>query len=196
MLVPQVDGGAGLSASGYARVMQELGGLDSSLCVTVGAHQSIGMKALLQFGSPELQARYLPRMATGEMVAAFALTEPGAGSDAAAITTRAEPRGDGYVLNGSKIWITNGGIADLFTVFARTSPNDEGVKPKITAFLVERAWGVKSGPNEHKLGIRGSSTTEVFFENVKVPAGNVLGEAGRGFKVAMEVLNSGRMGLA
>ncbi len=196
MLVPQKFGGAGLSSTGYARVMQELGGLDSSVCVTVGAHQSIGMKGLLQFGSPELQERYLPRLATGEMVAAFALTEPGAGSDAAAITTRAEPRGDGYVLNGSKIWITNGGFADLFTVFARTSPAEDGVKPRITAFLVERAWGVKSGPSEHKLGIRGSSTTEVSFEDVQVPASSVLGEPGRGFKVAMEVLNSGRLGLA
>ena len=135
-------------------------------------------------------------MATGETVAAFALTEPGAGSDAAAIQTRAEPRGDGYVLNGSKIWITNGAYADLFTVFARTSPSDEGVKPKITAFLVERGWGVKNGPNEHKLGIRGSSTTEVFFEDVMVPRSNILGEPGRGFKVAMQVLNSGRLGLA
>lgn len=197
MLVPQKYGGAGLSTTGYARVMQELGGLDSSLAVTVGAHQSIGMKGLLLFGTPELQERYLPRLATGELVAAFALTEPGAGSDAAAITTRAEPRGDdGYVLTGSKIWITNGGFADLFTVFARTSPTDEGVKPKITAFLVERAWGVKNGPNEHKLGIRGSSTTEISFDGVKVPASNVLGEPGRGFKVAMEVLNSGRLGLA
>ena len=196
MLVPQKHGGAGLSATGYARVMQELGGVDSSLCVTVGAHQSIGMKALLQFGSAELQDRYLPRLATGELLAAFALTESGAGSDAAAITTRADPRGDGYVLNGSKIWITNGGIADLFTVFARTSPSEEGVKPRITAFLVERAWGVKSGPNEHKLGIRGSSTTEVSFDNVLVPASSMLGEPGRGFKVAMEVLNSGRLGLA
>jgi acyl-CoA dehydrogenase family protein 9 len=196
MLVPPSQGGAGLTQTGYARVLQELGALDSSVAVTIAAHQSIGMKGLLLFGSQELKDRYLPRMATGEMVAAFALTEPGAGSDAAAIQTRAEPRGDGYVLNGSKIWITNGGIADLFTVFARTSPADEGVKPKITAFLVERAWGVKHGPAEHKLGIRGSSTTEVFFEDVFVPAGNVLGEVGRGFKVAMEVLNAGRLGLA
>jgi acyl-CoA dehydrogenase family protein 9 len=196
MLVPQSHGGAGLTNTGYARVLQELGGLDSSVAVTVAAHQSIGMKGLLLFGSPELKDRYLPKLATGETVAAFALTEPGAGSDAAAIQTRAEPRGDTYVLNGSKIWITNGGFADLFTVFARTSPADEGVKPRITAFLVERAWGVKSGPNEHKLGIRGSSTTEVYFEDVKVPAANLLGEPGRGFKVAMQVLNSGRLGLA
>ncbi len=196
MLVPESHGGAGLTNTGYARVVQEVGGLDTSIAVTLGAHQSIGMKGLLLFGSQELKDKYLPRLATGESVAAFALTEPGAGSDAAAIQTRAEPRGDGYVLNGSKIWITNGGIADLFTVFARTSPAEEGVKPKITAFLVERGWGVKNGPNEHKLGIRGSSTTEVFFENVMVPASNVLGEPGRGFKVAMQVLNSGRMGLA
>jgi len=196
MMVPQAYGGAGLTTTGYARVLQELGGLDSSIAVTVAAHQSIGMKGLLLFGGPELKDAYLPRLATGELVAAFALTEPGAGSDAAAIQTRAEPRGDAYVLNGSKIWITNGGIADLFTVFARTSPAEEGVKPRITAFLVERGWGVKNGPNEHKLGIRGSSTTEIFFEDVKVPASHVLGEVGRGFKVAMEVLNSGRVGLA
>ena len=196
MLVPQSHGGAGLSNTGYARVVQEVAGLDASLAVTLGAHQSIGMKGLLLFGSDELKAAYLPRLATGEIVAAFALTEPGAGSDAAAIQTRAERRDDGYVLSGSKIWITNGGFADLFTVFARTSPADEGVKPKITAFLVERAWGVKSGPNEHKLGIRGSSTTELFFESVRIPASYVLGEPGRGFRVAMQVLNSGRLGLA
>ncbi len=196
MLVPQSHGGAGLTNTGYARVVQEVAGLDASLAVTLGAHQSIGMKGLLLFGSDELKATYLPRLATGEIVAAFALTEPGAGSDAAAIQTRAERRDDGYVLSGSKIWITNGGFADLFTVFARTSPADEGVKPKITAFLVERAWGVKSGPNEHKLGIRGSSTTELFFDAVRIPASHVLGEPGRGFRVAMQVLNSGRLGLA
>lgn len=196
MLVPQSHGGAGLTSTGYARVVQEVAGLDASIAVTLGAHQSIGMKGLLLFGSPDLKDKYLPRLATGELVAAFALTEPGAGSDAAAIQTRAEPRDGGYVLSGSKIWITNGGFADLFTVFARTSPAEEGVKPKITAFLVERGWGVKSGPNEHKLGIRGSSTTELFFEDVRIPLSHVLGDPGRGFRVAMQVLNSGRLGLA
>jgi len=196
LLIPENHGGIGLSVTGYARVMQEVAGLDSSLAVTLGAHQSIGLKGLLLFGTPEQKSKYLPKLATGEMVAAFALTEPGAGSDAAAIQTRAERAESGFVLNGSKIWITNGGFADLFTVFARTSPADEGAKPKITAFLVERGQGVTSGPNEHKLGIRGSSTTEVYFEDVRVPESAVLGERGRGFKVAMEVLNSGRLGLA
>ena len=198
MLIPEEYGGIGLTTTGYARVMQEVGGLDSSLAVMLGAHQSIGLKGILLFGTEDQKRRYLPKLATGEWVAAFALTEPGAGSDAAAITTRAEPSrdGDGFVLNGSKIWITNGGFADVFTVFARTSPAEEGSKPRITAFIVERGWGVKSGPNEHKLGIRGSSTTEVYFDSVRIPEGNVLGDKGRGFKVAMEVLNSGRLGLA
>jgi acyl-CoA dehydrogenase family member 9 len=196
LLIPEDHGGVGLTVTGYARVMQEVAALDSSMAVMLGAHQSIGLKGLLLFGTPEQKRKYLPRLATGELVAAFALTEPGAGSDAAAIQTRAERAGDGFVLNGSKIWISNGGFADLFTVFARTSPAEEGAKPKITAFLVERSAGVKSGPNEHKLGIRGSSTTEVSFEDVKLPASAVLGEHGRGFKVAMEVLNSGRLGLA
>ena len=198
MIIPQEHGGIGLSASSYARVVQEVASYDSSLAVTLGAHQSIGLKAILLFGTDEQKARYLPKLASGEKVAAFALTEPSAGSDAAAIQTRAEAlgNGNGYMLNGSKIWITNGGFADVFTVFARTSAPDAGQKPKITAFIVERGMGVKSGPPEHKLGIRGSSTTEVFFEDVRVPEKNILGEVGRGFKVAMEVLNSGRLGLA
>ena len=198
LLVPTEHGGLGLSSTAYARIMQEVSGLDASLAVTLGAHQSIGMKALLLFGTEEHKKKYLPSLATGASVAAFALTEPSAGSDAAAIQTRAEPSADGssYTLNGSKIWISNGGFADLFTVFARTSPAEEGTKPRITAFLVERGMGVKSGPNEHKLGIRGSSTTAIYFDDVKVPASNVIGEVGRGFKVAMEVLNSGRLGLA
>jgi acyl-CoA dehydrogenase family member 9 len=197
MIIPQEYGGIGLSSSSYARIVQEVGGYDASLAVTLGAHQSIGLKGILVFGTEAQKAEYLPKLASGEHVAAFALTEPSAGSDAAAIQTRAEPLSDGsgYVLNGSKIWITNGGFADIFTVFARTSP-PEGGKPRITAFIVERGMGVKSGPPEHKLGIRGSSTTEVFFEDVRVPKKNVLGEVGRGFKVAMEVLNSGRLGLA
>ena len=198
MIIPQEHGGIGLSASSYARVVQEVASYDASLAVTLGAHQSIGLKGILLFGTEEQRTRYLPKLASGEQIAAFALTEPSAGSDAAAIQTRAEalPDGSGYVLNGSKIWITNGGFADVFTVFARTSAPDAGQKPKITAFIVDRGMGVKSGPPEHKLGIRGSSTTEVFFEDVRVPKKNILGEVGRGFKVAMEVLNSGRLGLA
>ena len=198
MIIPQEHGGIGLSASSYARVVQEVASYDASLAVTLGAHQSIGLKGILLFGTEEQRAKYLPKLASGEKIAAFALTEPSAGSDAAAIQTRAEalPDGSGYLLNGSKIWITNGGFADVFTVFARTSAPDAGQKPKITAFIVERGMGVKSGPPEHKLGIRGSSTTEVFFEDVRVPKQNILGEVGRGFKVAMEVLNSGRLGLA
>jgi len=196
--IPTEHGGAGLSAMAYARVMQEIAGLDASIAVTLGAHQSIGLKGILLFGNDEQKRRYLPRLASGEWMAAFALTEPSAGSDAAAIKTRAElsPDGSHYLLNGSKIWITNGGFADLFTVFARTSALEEGKKPRITAFLVERGMGVKSGPEEHKLGIRGSSTTELFFDDVRVPAENVLGEVGKGFKVAVEILNNGRLGLA
>ena len=198
MIIPQEHGGIGLSASSYARVMQEVASYDASLAVTLGAHQSIGLKGILLFGTEEQRAEYLPKLASGEKIAAFALTEPSAGSDAAAIQTRAEPLpdGSGYLLNGSKIWITNGGFADVFTVFARTSAPDVGQKPKVTAFIVERGMGVKNGPPEHKLGIRGSSTTEIFFEDVRVPTKNILGEVGRGFKVAMEVLNSGRLGLA
>jgi acyl-CoA dehydrogenase family protein 9 len=196
--VPTEYDGIGLSTTAYTRVMQEVGGLDGSVAVTLGAHQSIGLKGILLFGTEEQRRRYLPKLATGEHAAAFALTEPSAGSDAAAIKTRAELSSDGscYVLNGSKIWITNGGFADVFTIFARTSALEEGAKPKITAFIVERGMGVKSGPNEHKLGLRGSSTTEIFLEDVRVPVANVLGEVGRGFKVAMEVLNNGRLGLA
>jgi acyl-CoA dehydrogenase family protein 9 len=196
--IPTQYGGIGLSTTAYARIMQEVSANDASIAVTLGAHQSIGLKALLLFGTDAQKTRYLPKLATGEQTAAFALTEPSAGSDAAAIKTRAELSSDGssYVLNGSKIWITNGGFADLFTVFARTSALGEGHKPKITAFLVERSMGIQSGPNEHKLGIRGSSTTEIFLEDVRVPRENVVGEVGKGFKVAMEVLNNGRLGLA
>ena len=198
LIIPEEYGGFGLSNTAYARIMETLGGIDASLAVTVGAHQSIGLKGILVAGNEEQKKRYLPSLATGEKVAAFALTEPEAGSDAAGIKTRAELSEDGkaYILNGSKIWITNGRFADVFTVFARMTNPEAGGKPKIIALIVERAFGVENGKDEEKLGIRASSTTELFFKDVRVPVENVLGDPGRGFKVAMQVLNSGRYGLA
>ena len=163
------------------------------MSLTIGAHSSIGMKGLLLFGTDEQKQRYLPQLATGELIAAFCLTESGAGSDAAAIRTKATRNDDGsWILNGEKIWITNGGIAGFYTVFAKTD-TPEG---KVTAFIVEAGWkGVEHGPHEDKMGIRASSTTTVSFADVHVPAENVLGSAGKGFKVAMSILNSGRTGL-
>ena len=154
--------------------------------LTIGAHSSIGMKGLLLFGTEAQKKRYLPSLASGEMIAAFCLTEAGSGSDAASIKTRAEslPEG-GWLLNGEKIWITNGGIADFYTVFART----DGAAGKLSAFIVEREWsGVTTGAKENKMGIRASSTTTVSFSDVKVPAENLLGAEGKGFKVAMSIL--------
>jgi acyl-CoA dehydrogenase family protein 9 len=193
LVVPEGHGGMGLGAAAYSRVIQELARYDGSTAVTVGAHSSIGMRGLLLFGTEEQRARWLPRLATGELVAAFCLTEPGAGSDAAGIRTTAVRDGDDWILNGEKIWITNGGFASFFTVFAKTSLEGRG---HITAFVVTRDMkGVTTGPHEDKMGIRASSTTSVSFEDVRVPAANVLGEVGKGFKVAMRILNAGRTGL-
>jgi alkylation response protein AidB-like acyl-CoA dehydrogenase len=193
LIIPEEFGGLGLSNAAYARVLGQTSSYDSSVSLTIGAHSSIGMKGLLLFGNAEQKARYLPRLATGEMIAAFCLTEAGAGSDAAAIRTAATRNADGsFTLNGEKLWITNGGIAGFYTVFART----DGPEGKVTAFLVEAAWpGVSHGKHEDKMGIRASCTTTVAFNDVQVPAGNVLGAVGKGFKVAMGILNNGRTGL-
>jgi alkylation response protein AidB-like acyl-CoA dehydrogenase len=193
-VIPEEHGGLGFGSKAYSRALQEVAKYDASVAVTIGAHSSIGMRGLLLFGSEEQRARYYPKLATGEMIAAFCLTEPGSGSDAASIKTTAVPEGDHYVLNGTKIWITNGGIADFFTVFAKTGdPKD---RRHLSAFLVTRDMlGVTNGPHEDKMGIRASSTTTVSFENVRVPAANLLGEEGKGFKIAMNILNSGRTGL-
>ncbi|XP_061053332.1 complex I assembly factor ACAD9, mitochondrial [Eubalaena glacialis] len=199
MQVPEEYGGLGLSNTMYAR-LGEIISLDSSIAVTLAAHQAIGLKGIILAGSEEQKARYLPKLASGEHVAAFCLTEPASGSDAASIRTRATLSEDKkhYVLNGSKVWITNGGLASVFTVFAKTEVVDANgsVKDKVTAFIVERDFGgVTSGKPEDKLGIRGSNTCEVHFENTRVPVGNVLGEVGGGFKVAMNILNSGRFSM-
>lgn len=194
LVIPEADGGMGFGAGAYSRALQEIAKYDASVAVTIGAHSSIGMRGLLLFGTDEQKARFYPKLSTGEMIAAFCLTEPGSGSDAASIKTNAVKDGDDWVLNGSKIWITNGGIADFFTVFAKTGGVDE--RGKLSAFIVTRDMpGVTTGPHEMKMGIRASSTTTVTLENVRVPANNLLGEEGKGFKVAMNILNSGRTGL-
>ncbi|WP_257385599.1 acyl-CoA dehydrogenase family protein [Tahibacter caeni] len=193
LIIPEEFGGLGLSNAAYARVLTQTSSHDSSVSLTIGAHSSIGMKGLLLFGTDAQKAKYLPRLATGEMIAAFCLTEAGAGSDAASVRTKATRDDDGtWTLNGEKIWITNGGIADFYTVFAKTD-TPEG---KMTAFIVEASQaGVSHGPHEDKMGIRASSTTTVAFSDVKLPADQVLGEVGKGFKVAMAILNNGRTGL-
>lgn len=195
MIIPEEFGGMGFGATAYSRVLQEICKYDGAMAVTVGAHSSIGMRGLLLFGSEEQKRRYYPKLATGETIAAFCLTEPGAGSDAGGLKTKAVKEGDSWVLNGNKLWITNGGIASFFTVFARTDSEDPK-KGQITAFIVTKDMpGVSVGPHEDKMGIRASSTTTVHFDNVRVPADHVLGEVGKGFKVAMKILNSGRSGL-
>ncbi|HVI00152.1 MAG TPA: acyl-CoA dehydrogenase family protein [Enhygromyxa sp.] len=200
LLIPTAYDGFGLSTTGYARLFERIAATDGSIAATIGAHQSIGCKGIVLFGTDEQKQRYLPSLATGERVAAFCLTEPGSGSDAASIRTRARLSDDGehWILDGSKLWITNGGFADVFTVFAQTEVELDGkLQDRITAFIVERAFGgVTSGPEEHKLGIKGSSTTAIHFDGCKVPKDNVIGEVGGGFKIAMTILNNGRFGLA
>lgn len=194
LVIPEEYGGLGFKSTAYSRTLQEVAKHDASVAVTIGAHSSIGMRGLLLYGSEEQKKKYYPRLATGEMIAAFCLTEPGAGSDAAALKTRAEKQGDHWVLNGNKLWITNGGIADFFTVFAKTGEGDG--RSHLTAFIVTRDMeGVSVGPHEDKMGIRASSTTTVHLDNVKVPDENVLGPVHKGFKVAMQILNNGRTGL-
>jgi len=191
-------GGLDLNTSQYVRVGVDLARYDGATAILSGGHSTIGIKALLLRGSDEQKQRYLPRLATGELKAAFALSEPDAGSDAQALRCTATRRDDGsYVLNGEKLWITNGGLADLITVFVRTPdhPRDDG-RPSISCFLVERSMGYVPGAEEDKLGICGSSTVPLLFEDVVVPAENMLGPPGDGFRLALEVLNSGRTGLA
>jgi alkylation response protein AidB-like acyl-CoA dehydrogenase len=188
--VPEEYGGAdyGLVVSGLvAHEMRE-----ASFAVAHGAHTGIGTLPIVFYGTSEQKRAYLPRLATGELIGAYALTEPGVGSDAMAIRTRATLSEDGqyYILNGAKQWISNAGFADLFIVFAKI---DDAYH---TAFIVERAWdGISTGAEEKKMGIKGSSTRSLYLDNVRVPAGNVLGEIGKGYKIAFNILNIGRLKL-
>jgi acyl-CoA dehydrogenase family protein 9 len=200
MNIPEAYGGFGASAKVFNRVFGEIGATDPALCVYFGAHQSIGCKGITLFGTEDQKQRWLPGCASGETVAAFCLTEPGSGSDAQAMTTVATPTADGtaYSITGTKIWISNAGYAGVFTVFAKVPVVIDG-KPKqrVTAFIVDaKAAGISLGQPEQKMGIKASDTRTVTFDNVVVPAEDRLGEVGQGFKIALEILNSGRLGLA
>jgi alkylation response protein AidB-like acyl-CoA dehydrogenase len=186
--IPEAYGGLGRSKTTSMLIAEQFGRV-GSFAVSLGAHTGIGTLPIVYFGTEEQKHRYLPALASGELLAAYALTEPEAGSDALAAKTRAVPDGDAFVLDGNKQFITNGGFADLFIVFAQIEGS------KFTAFIVERRMGVESGREEDKMGIRGSSTCPLLLRGVRVPRQNVLGEIGQGHKIAFNTLNLGRLKL-
>ncbi len=204
MSIPEEYGGSGFSATAYCKMMEVIGPLDASAAIVVGAHQSIGIKPLLLFGSDEQKKKWLPDLATGKMVGAFCLTEPEAGSDAASLKTTAvyDAATDEYVLTGTKQWISNGGFARFFTVFARIPEAgvESGSHKEIACFAVVANEdgtlpGFSRGVEEKKLGLCGSSTCQIILDGCRVPAFNVIGGKGNGFRVAVETLNTGRTSL-
>ncbi len=196
MTIPEEYGGSGLPLTSYCKLMEEICRHCAATATIIGAHLGIGSKGLVLYGSEEQKRKWLPGVAKGDLLCAYALTEPESGSDAASLKTRAvwDEKRQVWIMNGGKRYITNGGHAGLFTVFART---EIGGKDAISAFIVTRDLrGVATGKEEDKLGLKGSSTTDLMLDNVPVPKGNLLGEPGRGFKYAMEILNDGRVSLA
>ena len=188
-------GGAGMDTLSYAIVMEELSKIDNSCSVIVSAHNSLAIWGIEEFGTEEIKQKYLPKMASGEHIGAFCLSEPEAGSDATSQRTEAIDKGDHYLLNGTKNWITNGKKANTYVVIAQTDA--EKRHRGINAFVVEAGWeGVSTGVKEDKLGIRSSDTSSVMFQDVKVPKENRLGPDGFGFKYAMKTLDGGRIGIA
>ena len=195
VLVPEEYGGAGLDYVSYALIVEELNRGDASVGITMWAHNSLCTNHIALFGSPEQKARWLPRLATGETLGAWGLTEPGSGSDAAALLTRAEPRDGAWVLNGSKAFITNASVGGVAVVMARTDP--EKKSHGISAFVLEKGMpGFSAGRPYRKLGLHASDTAELIFEDARVPAGHLLGERGAGFGQAMRVLEGGRIAMA
>jgi alkylation response protein AidB-like acyl-CoA dehydrogenase len=188
--VPEEYGGLGLDQTSGALVGENIG-RSASFATTLGAESGIGLLPIIYFGTEAAKAKYLPRIATGELITAYALTEAGSGSDAMAAKATAKLSQDGthYTLNGEKMWITNGGFADIFIVFAKVDGD------KFSAFIVERQPGLTSGAEEHKMGIKGSSTTALVLSDVKTPVENLLGEVGKGHKIAFNILNIGRFKL-
>lgn len=193
--VPEEYGGMGVDFISEAIIFEEVGRADSSVRTTLSVQVSLTELPILQFGTEEQKQRYLPKLASGEWIGCFGLTEPEAGSDAANQQTRAVKDGNEWVLNGTKMWISNGGVANLAIVFAQTDP--ELKHRGIAAFLVETDTpGFSTQDIHHKLGLRSSNTAELILEDVRVPAENLLGEVGQGFKIAMYALDQGRYGVA
>lgn len=192
---PEKYGGIGADYLSYVITVEELSRACASTGVTLSAHISLASWPIYQYGTEEQKMNYLKRLAEGTALGAFALSEPGAGSDVASMKMTAQKDGDEYVLNGNKVWITNGGEAEIYVVFAKTNPD---LKHKgISAFIVEKGTeGFSFGKKEKKLGIRSSPTTELIFENCRIPKENLLGEEGEGFKIAMTTLDGGRSGIA
>jgi acyl-CoA dehydrogenase family member 9 len=194
LYVDERYGGQGLSQTGYARVFETIGEIDATLAIVLGVHQSIGYKGISLFGSDEQKERFLPDLAAGRNLAAFALTEPGAGSDAYEIQSRAVLQGDGsWILNGEKRYIGNGSRADVITTFARCEVDG---KDRHIALILEKGMaGLEIGERYDTMGLRGNDLRRLYFKDVRVPAENVLGEPGQGFRIAMQILNNGRIGL-
>lgn len=191
---PAKYGGAEMDFISYILAIEELSKVSATIGVILAVHTSVGTNPILYFGTEEQKQKYVSKLATGEYLGAFALTEPNAGSDAGSLKSKAVKQGDHYVINGSKVFITNGGEADTYIVFASTNP-DAG-KSGISAFIVEKDTpGLIVGKDEHKMGLLGSRTVQLTFEDMKVPAENLLGEEGQGFKVAMANLDVGRIGI-
>lgn len=193
--VPETYGGSGMDFISYITAIHELSKTSATVGVILSVHTSVCTNPILYFGTETQKQTYVPKLASGEYLGAFCLTEPSAGSDASSIKTRAEKKGDHYLINGSKVFITNGGEADVYIVFAVTDPN--AGRKGITAFIVENNTpGFIVGKDERKMGLHGSRTVQLTFENMKVPKQNRLGNEGEGFKIALENLDVGRIGIA
>jgi butyryl-CoA dehydrogenase len=195
MLIPEEWGGAGTDTISYALMLEEVARVDASTAVVLSVTNSVASAPLLKHGSNIQKKNYLSHLARGEIIGAFCLTEPAAGSDAAAIQATAVRSGDRYVLNGTKIWVSNGDISGVYVVFAKTDPN-AGARG-VTAFLVEPSFpGFRVSRYEEKMGMNLSPTVEIVFEDCRVPAENRLGDEGQGLKIALEALDGGRIGIA
>ncbi|MBD7943384.1 MULTISPECIES: acyl-CoA dehydrogenase [Psychrobacillus] len=193
--IPEKYGGSEMDFTSYVIAINELSKVSAVVGVILSVHTSVGTNPILYFGNEEQKQKYIPKLAAGEYLGAFCLTEPSAGSDAGALKTKAVKKGDEYVINGSKVFITNGGEADVYIVFASTDAT-QGSRG-ISAFIVEKDTpGFIIGKDEQKMGLHGSRTVQITFEDMKIPVENLLGEEGEGFKIAMANLNTGRIGIA